>query len=154
MRAPVYRNIEAQSTLLGLAFPTEVAVVLGSFWGSMLLLPAGLALLATAAVYTAVRVVGYGRPPLFLQHYLAWRLRGLLGGGRLSAAARSPAPQFPFGARSFRDLPARVGRQVLVVGRQRQLPSTEAVTSTVTGTATATETDPDPVTVPVTDTES
>src|SRR5438445_9777107 len=98
MRAPVYRNIEAQNTLLGLAFPTEVLAVLGVFWGAMVLAPPGLALLATAAAYAGVRIVGYRRAPLFVQHYLAFQSRRLLGGGVLSAAAQSPAPRFPFAA--------------------------------------------------------
>jgi hypothetical protein len=107
MRAPVYRNIETQNTLAGLSFPTEVLVVLGAFWGSMVALPPGLALLTTGAVYAAIRVVGYGRAPFFLQHFVAFQARRIAAGGTLSAAARSPAPKFPFAVYVGRDLPKR-----------------------------------------------
>ena len=63
MRAPVYRNIESQNTFLGLAFPTEVLVVLATFWVAMALLTPGLALLTTFGAYAAIRIVGYGRAP-------------------------------------------------------------------------------------------
>ncbi len=107
MRAPVYRNIEARNTLLGLAFPSEVLVVLSGFWVAMLLLPPGSALLASAAVYAGVRLASYGRAPLFLQHYLAWQFRRLYALGRISAASRTRAPRFPFAPCLSRDVPRR-----------------------------------------------
>ena len=105
MRAPIYRNIESQNTFLGLAFPTEVIVVLAAFWVSMATLPPGGALLATLGVYVALRVVGYGRAPLFLQHWVAFKGRRAISGGVLSAAARSPAPKVPFAPYLYRDVP-------------------------------------------------
>ncbi len=110
MRAPVYRNIEAQNTFAGLAFPSEVLVVLGTFWVSMAVLSPGVALLCTVGVYVLLRVQGYGKAPLFLQHWLSFQARRRVGGGVLSAAARSPAPRFPFAPYRCRDVLRREPR--------------------------------------------
>jgi hypothetical protein len=96
MRAPVYRNIEEATTFLGLTFPLEVVLVFAAWLGCLATLPAGKALLGMAATYAAVRFAGQGRPPGFVQHWVNWQLRRLLSGGHLSAAARAPAPRFPF----------------------------------------------------------
>jgi hypothetical protein len=96
MRAPVYRNIEAQHRFLGLAFPQEVIPVLGVLWFSMLLLPLGIALALGAGTYALVRVATYGKAPHHLQHWLLWHLRAWFALARLSAAARSQTPRFPF----------------------------------------------------------
>ena len=104
MRAPVYRNAEARSTLLGLSFPTEVLLVLAVFWASMLSLDPTLAALTTLTFYVALRVVSYGRAEAFVQHWVNWRLRQAVSGGRLSAAARCRTPRFPFGRYQSRDL--------------------------------------------------
>ena len=102
MRAPVYRNIETPNTILGLSFPFELLFVLVVFYATVRL-SIGLCLLGTLVTYVAVRVVNYGRAPGFLQHWAAWRLRQLLAGGRLSAAARAACPRFPFARYLFRD---------------------------------------------------
>ena len=109
MRAPVHRNIEAQNTLLGLAFPIELLAFLGGCLALIQFLPPLLALPASGALYLVIRLLGYGRPPLFLQHWLTWKFRQQLTGGRLSAAARSRILQFPHGPYLARDLPARKG---------------------------------------------
>lgn len=96
MRAPVYRNIEAPNTLLGLSFPTEVSVVALGFWVAMTTLPLLPGLACTLASYVGVRLSSYGRPPLFLQHFLIWRMRHAVSSGLLSAAARYRSPSFPF----------------------------------------------------------
>jgi hypothetical protein len=109
MLAPVYRNVEARSTVLGLAFPTETLTVLSAFWGAILTLPPSIAALVTVAVYALVRLASLGRAPAFFQHWLAWRVRQALTEGRLSAVARSRIPRFPFGPYEIRD---RSGRGV------------------------------------------
>lgn len=96
MRAPVYRNIEAPNTLLGLSFPTEVSIVALGFWAAMTALPLLAGLACTLAAYAGVRLSSYGRPPLFLQHFLIWKARQTFFCGVLSAAARSKSPYFPF----------------------------------------------------------
>ena len=104
MRAPVYRNIEAQSTFLGLAFPTEVGVFMLGVWALLLSTAFTTALLGSAALYAVVRLATYGRPPLFLQHLLGQQMRRSLAQGRLSAAARASVPRFPFGHYLCRDV--------------------------------------------------
>jgi hypothetical protein len=90
--APVYRNLEARSTVAGLAFPAEFTIVLSSWWAGMLTVGAFSGLASAACTYAIVRAVNYGRAEGFVQHYVQHRLRTLLYGGRLSAAARvSPA---------------------------------------------------------------
>jgi hypothetical protein len=97
MDAPVYRHADTKATLLGLNFPGDffLVVVTGYLW-LMLLPPLGF-LLATAAIHASIALLNHGKPPQHWAHWLAFHLRRLLNGGHLSAAARSRAPQFPFG---------------------------------------------------------
>jgi hypothetical protein len=104
MRAPVYRNIEAQNTFLGLTFPTEVGVLMGGVWGLLLTMAFSTALVGSIALYVGIRVLMYGRPPLFLRHWVGRALRRALSAGRLSAAARAKSPKFPYGPYQSRDL--------------------------------------------------
>lgn len=96
MRAHVYRHVEGQSTIGGVGLSAFVAV-LGVAFGAIQLLSFGPSLLAIAATYVGLRVMGQGRPPLFWQHLLVFKLRQRLAGGRLCARARCRSPQFPFG---------------------------------------------------------
>ena len=97
MDAPVYRHADARATLLGLNFPGDFFVVLvASYLWLMLLQPLPF-LLATAATHAAVALLNRGRPPQHWAHWLSFRLRRLRFQGEVSAAARSAAPQFPFG---------------------------------------------------------
>src|ERR1700694_2259747 len=88
MLAPVYRSLEARSTVLGLAFPAEFSIVLCAWWAGMLLIGGfpGLALALGASVLA--RTLHYGRAEGFVQHWLQWKVRRALFEGRLSAAAR------------------------------------------------------------------
>ncbi len=96
MRAPVYRGIDGANTFLGLAFPSEVTLVLAVFWVGTLLGPPGPALLVTLATGVALRLSTWGRPPQFLQHLVLFHTRRLRCGGRLTAAGRSrPQKRFP-----------------------------------------------------------
>lgn len=105
MRAAVYRSIDSANTFLGLAFPTEVLVILAVFWGTAVTLPPGTGLLITLGAYVLLRVLTAGRPPLHLQHLALFHTRRALHSGRFSPGARSSArPAFPFAARRFRDL--------------------------------------------------
>ena len=109
MRAPVFRNIETRNTLLGLTFPFEVVFVLVVFYATVRVSASACAV-ATLATYAAVRVVNYGRAPGFLQHWMLFQVRQSRTGGRLSAAARTSCPRFPFASHYFRDqLPQRKG---------------------------------------------
>ena len=101
MRAPVFRNIDARNTLLGLTFPFEVVFVLVVFYATVRVSPAACAL-TTLACYVGVRVVNYGRAPGFLQHWTVWRIRQANTGGLLSAAARARSPRFRFASHHFR----------------------------------------------------
>lgn len=107
MLAPVYRNVEARNTVLGLAFPTEVLAVMSAFWVAMLTLPPTAAGLLTLAIYASVRLASHGRAPGFLQHIVAWKLRQAASGGRVSAVARARVPKFPFGPYVVRDAARR-----------------------------------------------
>ncbi len=109
MRAPVYRNLDARSTFLGLVFPTEWMVVLGAGWLGTAFGAPNVGGAAGLAIYLALRIAGYGRPEGHLQHWVMWRVRQARTGGRLSAAARAPTPRFPFGGYEWRDLTARRG---------------------------------------------
>jgi hypothetical protein len=104
MLAPVYRSLEARSTVLGLAFPAEFTIVLCAWWAGMLLVGAFAGLATAAASYVLVRTLNYGRAEGHVQHWLQWRVRCALYGGRLSAAARiapSRARGIPFGAYGY-----------------------------------------------------
>ncbi|HEX4802164.1 MAG TPA: hypothetical protein VFV14_01565 [Myxococcaceae bacterium] len=107
MRAPVYRNIEASSTVLGLAFPTEAVLLMSSAAAAVLTLPPILSAPATLVAYVAIRFVNRGRAPAFVQHYFAWRLRRAKSSGVLSAAARVRCPRFPFVRYEYRDVGRR-----------------------------------------------
>ncbi|MGO9829688.1 MAG: hypothetical protein ACLPJH_06070 [Myxococcaceae bacterium] len=97
MDAPVYRHADARATLLGLNFPVDFfVVVVASYLWLMVLRPLAF-LLATASTHAAVALLNRGRPPQHWAHSLSFQLRRLLFAGELSAAARSRAPQFPFG---------------------------------------------------------
>ena len=65
---------------------------------------AAVALHARTREMGTLRALGYGRAPGFLQHWVSWRARQVLSGGRLSAAARGRAPRFPFGPYQDRDV--------------------------------------------------
>jgi hypothetical protein len=88
MHAPVYRSLEARSTVLGLAFPAEFTIVLSSWWAGMLALGAFSGLAVAIGTYVLVRLVNYGRADGFVQHFLQWKLRQALHAGRLCAVAR------------------------------------------------------------------
>lgn len=107
MRAAVYRNVEAKSTFLGLAFPGEALLVLGAIWVGMLTLPINMATLLGLAIYAGIRLANAGRAPAFAQHFITLKVRALVGGGRLHAAGRVRLPRFPFGPYLSRDLPPR-----------------------------------------------
>ena len=99
MLAPVYRSLEARSTVVGLAFPAEFSIVLCAWWAGMLLLGAFPGLALALATYVLVRALNYGRAEGFVQHWLQWKLRRALFADRLSAAARvapSRTRRFPF----------------------------------------------------------
>jgi len=97
MEAPVYRHADARVTLLGLNFPGDFfLVVVTSYLWLMLLRPLSF-LLAVALTHAVVALLNSGRPPQHWRHALAFHLRRALYRGVLSAAARSHAPQFPFG---------------------------------------------------------
>jgi hypothetical protein len=97
MEAPVYRHAELRATLLGLNFPGDFFFVLvASYFWLMVLRPLPF-LLAVALTHASAALLNTGRPPQHWQHWLAFHLRRHLYRGELSAAARSRAPQFPFG---------------------------------------------------------
>ena len=105
MYAPVYRNLDAPSTFLGLAFPMEWLAVLGAGWAGTALGAPNVGGGAALAIYLVLRIAGHGRPEGHLQHWLQWRIRQAQAGGRLSAAARARTPRFPFGPYEWRDEP-------------------------------------------------
>ncbi len=110
MRAPVYRSLDARSTFLGLAFPTEwMGVLLAGWLGTMLGAP-NVGASAGLALYLVLRIAGYGRPEGHLQHWLLWKLRQVRGRGRLSAAARAPVPRFPCGGYEWGEAPPKRAR--------------------------------------------
>lgn len=106
MRAPVYRSIDGASTFLGLAFPTEVLVVLATFWFSIVPFTPSIAVLSTGAMYALLRLASLGKPPQHLQHLLMFHARRALGRGRFSVAARAARqPVFPHAPSVSRDGP-------------------------------------------------
>ena len=105
MYAPVYRNLDAPSTFLGLAFPTEWLAVLGAGWAGTALGAPNVGAGSALAIYLVLRIAAQGQPGGHLQHWLHWRARRVWSGGRISAAARARTPRFPFGTYEWRDLP-------------------------------------------------
>ncbi len=107
MRAPVYRHLDTKATFLGLSFPTEWALVLSLVaLGSVVDRPF-VGMVASLGMYVFLRLVGYGRPENFLQHWVLFRMRSAYSGGRFSGAARAKIPRFPFGAYHSRDAASR-----------------------------------------------
>lgn len=105
MRATVFRNLDSTQTLLGLAFPGEVLILLGAFYPAMFLLPASWAVAELVVTYVLLRVVGHRRPPLFLQHWAAYQARQAQSGGRFAAGARArQVPRFPAGPYLVREV--------------------------------------------------
>lgn len=109
MYAPVYRNLDAPSTFLGLAFPMEWMGVLGAGWVGTALGAPNVGGGAALAIYLVLRVVGHGRAEGHLQHWLLWQIRRAQAGGRVSATARARTPRFPFGPFVSRERPEEVG---------------------------------------------
>jgi hypothetical protein len=107
VRAPVYRHLDTKASFLGLSFPAEWALVLSLVaLGSSADRPfVGMA--GAVTMYVFLRVVGYGRPENFLQHWVLFRIRAAYSGGQFSGAARANIPRFPFGPYESRDLPRR-----------------------------------------------
>ena len=95
MRAPIFRHLDARSGLLGLG-AIEWGPVLLVFWAGLAQGSPNVGLALAAGAYCALRALTRGRPDRFLQHLAQWELRRRLAGGRLSAAARSRIPRFPF----------------------------------------------------------
>jgi hypothetical protein len=94
-RAPVYRHIETETTLLGLSLNSFV-FILGISFAAIQLLGTAPSLAAIGAAYTLLRVGGHGRPALYWQHWLVHRARHLWGRGRINAHARTRFVRFPF----------------------------------------------------------
>ena len=105
MYAPVYRNLDAPSTFLGLAFPTEWVGVLGAGWVGTALDAPNVGAAAALAIYLVLRIAAHGRPEGHLQQWLLWLMRRLQAAGRVSAAARARTPRFPFGEYEWREAP-------------------------------------------------
>ena len=95
MLAPVYRHLDAPSTFLGLAFPMEWLAVLGAGWAGTALGAPNVGATVALAIYLVIRLAARGRPEGHLQHWLQYRVRRALAGGRASGAARGKAPRFP-----------------------------------------------------------
>jgi len=96
VRAPVYRHLDTKATILGLSFPIEWAVILLAFFLGAYVNQTVLGIVAAVGLYAFLRMVGYGRPENFLQHWVMFQIRAL-SGSRFSSAARAPAPRFRFG---------------------------------------------------------
>ena len=97
MDAPVYRHADGRQTLLGLSFPGDFFVVVVASYVWLVLLPPAGFLLAAGATHASIALLNFKKPPQHWAHWLGFHLRRVLYGGHLSAAARSRAPQFPFG---------------------------------------------------------
>ena len=105
MRAPVYRNIESQTSFLGLGLQEGLFVMTACLVLLMAMRHNELkAVGVTAVIYTALRLVNAGRAPAFAQHWIAFHARQHLAGGYFFAGARSSAPRFPFAAYDSRDV--------------------------------------------------
>lgn len=102
MRAPVYRHIESVSTIAGLSLNGFIGLLAVALV-AIRFLNVGVSIAVVALAYAALRLMGRGRPPLYWQHLLLWRYRQWRHEGRLSAMARAPAPEFPFGPSIVRD---------------------------------------------------
>ena len=107
MRAPVYRHLDTKATFLGLSFPVEWALVLSLVALSSVVDRPFIGMLAAVGMYVFLRLVGYGRPENFLQHWVLFRIRAAYSRGRFSGAARANVPRFPFGTYQSRDVPSR-----------------------------------------------
>jgi hypothetical protein len=101
--APVYRNLEARNTLLGLAFPAEWGGLLVVGWTAATLGAPNLGAAASLGIYTILRIAGRTRPEGYIQHFLLWKMRQAWTGGMMSAAARARVPRFPFGRHEWRE---------------------------------------------------
>jgi len=101
-RAPVYRYLDAKNALFGLALG-EALALLSVAWPALLALPPLAAALVLAGAYAGIRLVGRGKPEGFLQHWVAWQSRRIMGGGYLSPVARVRAPHFPFALYRYRN---------------------------------------------------
>ena len=105
MRAPVYRGIDSGSTLLGLAFPGEVLVVLLAYWSAIYAAGPSVALLVSLGTYGVLRLGSVGKPPQHLQNSLLFHARRASAGGHFSAATRvSQSQRFPFATYDCRDV--------------------------------------------------
>ena len=110
MRATVYRSIDTANTILGLAFPSEVMVILGVYWVTAVLLPPGTGLLITLASYVVLRLLTAGKPSMHLQHLALFHARRGVHAGRFSPGARAASHStFPHAARRFRDVRSKAG---------------------------------------------
>jgi len=99
-------GVDSGNTFLGLAFPSEVLVVLTVFWSTAVTLPPGTGLLITITSYVLLRVATAGRPPLHLQHLALFYARRAVHGGRFVPGARAASHRvFPFAQRDVRDVP-------------------------------------------------
>jgi hypothetical protein len=95
--APVYRHADSRAALLGLNFPGDFFAVVVLGYGWLALLPPMGFLLVASGTHAAIALLNHGKPPQHWAHWVGFRLRRLLYGGHLSAAARSRAPQCPVG---------------------------------------------------------
>lgn len=102
MRAPVYRHVDGQSTVAGVSLNGFIALLAVAL-GAIQLLSFGGSLAAIAGTYAAMRLAGRGKPPRYWQHLVVFHVRRLIAAGRLSAAARTRVPRFPYGPYLFRD---------------------------------------------------
>jgi len=101
--APVYRNIEAGQSFLGLAFPGEALALLSALWLLLSTLPPRYAVPLGIGLYALIRLAGRRAAPKYFQHWLIRAARRRFANGRLSAVARAPAPRFPFAPYSHRE---------------------------------------------------
>lgn len=109
MRAPTYRNLDADSKLFGLSYPLELGLQLALSWSYLLTLPGQFALPAVAVTYAVIRVASFNRPPRYLEHAAGYQLRQALYGGHLSAASRTTRPSTTHVFSAERRLQLRTG---------------------------------------------
>lgn len=103
MRAPVYRHVEAESTIGGLSM-NGLLLVLGIAFPAIYLLSTLGSLAVIFGTYVVLRLLSRGRPASYWQHWILHHVRGRTLMGRVSAMARTRAPQFPFGPYRSRDV--------------------------------------------------